>query len=292
MSRIVLSTSSSGLGNLDIKTNIQLIPMRLFVNNVEFIDGKNITQDRLISIMSDAACSAVHTSPAPAEEIDEILTNLYEQGYKEVFITVTSSGLSESYNIIKQVAQRFQDRMYVYVYDTKELNMCEAILALEAEHMLEQGESMSKIARRLDELRASHKLLFAIDTLSTLIKNKKLSATAGFFANMFNIKPVLQMTDDGKLIAINKIRKLERALDYIVEDFADSLQRPNTFAYILTMGRTDIDNYLINLIKRRTGIQNIPLLPVSNISMGNTGPTGVGLCVFEGEMPYAAQLLR
>ena len=77
-----------------------------------------------------------------------------------------------------------------------------------------------------------------------------------------------------------------------MEDFADSLQRPNTFAYILTMGRTDIDNYLINLIKRRTGIQNIPLLPVSNISMGNTGPTGVGLCVFEGEMPYAAQLLR
>lgn len=292
MGRIVLSTSSSGLGNIDIKTNIQLIPMRLFVNNVEFIDGKNITQDRLISIMSQSACSAVHTSPAPAEEIDEILTRLYEQGYKEVFITTTSSGVSESYAIIKQVAQRFQERMYVYVYDTKELNMCEAMLALEAEHLLAQGESLAKIARRLDELRASHSMLFAIDTLSTLIKNKKLSATAGFFANMFNIKPVLQMTDDGKLVAINKIRKLERALDYIVEDFADSLQRPDTFAYILTMGRTDIDNYLIDLINRRTGLRDIPVLPVSNISMGNTGPTGVGLCVFEGEIPYAAQLLR
>lgn len=292
MSRIVICTSSSGLGNIDVKTNIQLIPMRLFVNNVEFIDNKNITQDRLIKIMSDAACSAVHTSPAPEEEVDALFTRLYEQGYKEVFVCTTSSKLSESYAITKKVAQRFQDRMHIYVYDCKELNICEAMLALEAEHLLEQGESMSDIAMRLDDLRASHKMLFAIDTLSTLIKNKKLSATAGFFANIFNIKPVLKMTEAGELIAINKIRKLERALDYIVEDFAESLQRADTFSYVLTMGRSDIDNYLLDLIKRRTGLQKIPVLPVSNISMGNTGPTGVGLCVFEGKIPHAAQLFQ
>lgn len=48
MSRIVISTSSSGLDNLDINHKIDLIRLRLYVNNVEFIDGKNITNDRLL----------------------------------------------------------------------------------------------------------------------------------------------------------------------------------------------------------------------------------------------------
>lgn len=289
MSRIVISTSSSGLDNLNINNKIDLIRLRLIVNNVEFIDGKNITNERLQNLMTGPLCSAVRTQPAPAHEVEKLFTSLYQQGYKEVFVTTLSSKLSESYNIIKEVADSFLDRMDIVIYDCKELNMCEGMLALEAEHMMNEGQSMSQIVQRLDQLRAHHKMLFVVDDLSFLIRNKKLSATSGFFASLLKIKPVLQVTDDGEVIAVNKVRKLERALDHIVEALADSIKRSDTFAYILTTGCSNLDQHFVALIKQRTGVKSIPVLPVSNISLANQGPTGVGLCVFSGEIPHAAK---
>ena len=234
--------------------------------------------------MNDSNCSAVYTKPAPAEEVATLFADLYKQGYKEVFITCLSSKLSESYSIIKTAADRFQDRMNIYVYDCKEINICEAMLALEAEHMMDTGASMLDIARRLDQIRYNHKMLFAIDDLTYLIKNKKLSTTAGFFANMLSIKPVLEVTDGGEIIAVNKIRKINRALEHIIDNFAATLQRKDTFAYVMTMGRPDIDSYFLALLKERTGITDLPILRVSNISMANTGPTGIALGVFSEHM--------
>lgn len=289
MSRIVLSTSSSGLDDMDIKHNIELIRLRIHVNNVEFIDGKNISSERLQRLMNEISHSPVHTSPAPAHEVAMMLTNLQNKGVKEVFITTLSSQVSESYHIIKEVAESFKGRLDVYVYDTKDLNACEALLALEAEKLMQQGHNMHDIAARLDSLRQSHRMLFVADDLSYLIKNKKISGTAGFFANLFSIKPVLQVSDEGQIVPISKIRKVDKAFNYMIEEFSELLQRSDSFAYMLSAGRPDLDSRFIEMLKTRTRVDKIAVLPVSSISLANHGPSGLGLCVFNGDIPYAAK---
>lgn len=290
MSRIVLTTSSSGLDDMDIQHNVELIRLRIHVNNVEFIDGKNISSERLQYLMNEVSHSPVHTSPAPAHEVAMILSNLQSRGIKEVFITTLSSKVSESYQIISEVAKSFADNMDIYVYDTKDLNACEALLALEADYFMQQGYAMSDIASRLDALRRSHHMLFAADDLSYLIKNKKISGAAGFFANLFSIKPVLQVSKEGEVVPISKIRKIDKAFEYMVNQFAQVLPRKDSFAYILSAGRPDLDSRFIEMLKQRTGVDNIAVLPVSAISLANHGPSGLGLCVFEGDVPQAASM--
>lgn len=290
MSRKVLSTSSSGLDDMDIKHNVELIRLRIHVNNVEFTDGRNINSTRLQRLMNEVSHSPVHTSPAPAEEVAMQLSKLHEQGVKEVFITTLSSHVSESYNIISRVAQTFKDRMDVYVYDTKDLNACEALLALEADRLMQQGHTMPDIAARLDTIRGSHKMLFVADDLSYLIKNKKVSAPAGFFATFFSIKPVLKVSDEGEVLPIIKIRKLDKAFYYVIEQLSDTVKRKDSFAYMLSAGRPDLDARFLQMLKQKTGIEKIAVLPVSSISLANHGPSGLGLCVFEGDIPYAASL--
>lgn len=288
MSRIVLTTSSSGLDDMDIQHNVELIRLRIHVNDVEFIDGKNINSERLQYLMNEVSHSPVHTSPAPAHEVAMMLSNLQSRGIKEVFITTLSSKVSESYQIISEVAKSFADNMDIYVYDTKDLNACEALLALEADYFMQQGYAMSDIASRLDALRRSHHMLFAADDLSYLIKNKKISGAAGFFANLFSIKPVLQVSKEGEVVPISKIRKIDKAFEYMVNQFAEVLPRKDSFAYILSAGRPDLDSRFIEMLKQRTGVDNIAVLPVSAISLANHGPSGLGLCVFEGDVPQAA----
>ncbi len=290
MSRIVLTTSSSGLDDMDIQHNVELIRLRIHVNNVEFIDGKNISSERLQYLMNEVSHSPVHTSPAPAHEVAMMLSNLQSRGIKEVFITTLSSKVSESYQIISEVAKSFADNMDIYVYDTKDLNACEALLALEADYFMQQGYAMSDIASRLDALRRSHHMLFAADDLSYLIKNKKISGAAGFFANLFSIKPVLQVSKEGEVVPISKIRKIDKAFEYMVNQFAEVLPRKDSFAYVLSAGRPDLDSRFIEMLKQRTGVDNIAVLPVSAISLANHGPSGLGLCVFEGDVPQAASM--
>lgn len=290
MSRIVLTTSSSGLDDMDIQHNVELIRLRIHVNDVEFIDGKNINSERLQYLMNEVSHSPVHTSPAPAHEVAMILSNLQSRGIKEVFITTLSSKVSESYQIISEVAKSFADNMDIYVYDTKDLNACKALLALEADYFMQQGYAMSDIASRLDALRRSHHMLFAADDLSYLIKNKKISGAAGFFANLFSIKPVLQVSKEGEVVPISKIRKIDKAFEYMVNQFAEVLPRKDSFAYILSAGRPDLDSRFIEMLKQRTGVDNIAVLPVSAISLANHGPSGLGLCVFEGDVPQAASM--
>lgn len=291
MKRAVITTSSSSLDNIDISNNIGLIRLHLNVHNVDFIDGKNITLSKLQKIMLETAIAPVKTSPAPLEEVKQMFSALCQQDYTEVFVITLSSQMSESYNIVTEAAQYFSEHLDIHVFDAKELNFCEAVLALEAEHMTEQGYTMEDIAQHLTAIRDNHQFLFAVDDLSYLIKNKKLSATAGFFANLLKIKPVLQITDEGQIVALNKIRHIERALDFIINEFTNIVAEKESFLYVLDVGDEQLTQKVVGLFKDKLNIDDIPVVPVSSISVANHGPNAIGIGVFTETIPWAVSQL-
>ena len=292
MRRKIIDTSTSGLDNLNINNEIELIRAHIYINNVEFIDGKDINTKRLRHLMMSMNSSAVRTAPAPAEEVADMLTKFYQQGYQELFIISLTSKHSESFEIIQQVSDSFKDRMDIYVYDSKNFDVCEAMMALEAEHMTRQGHSMLEIAKRLDQLRLSHSMLFAVNDLSYLIKNKKVSSASGFLANLLDVKPILSVNTEGKLEINKKIRGIDKTLDYMVRKVAKHIKDTDSFVYILSTGETELDNRLVNKVKQYTPLDNVPILPLSTVSTANQGPTGTGLCMFSGEVPYAAKYYK
>ena len=289
MRRKIINTSTSGLYNLNIQHDIELIRAHIYINNVEFIDGKNITTDRLRYLMSTMNSSAVHTTPSSAEEVTIMFNNFYKQGYQELFVISLTSRHSDSYQIIKQVANKFQDLMDIYVYDCRSFDICEAMMALEAEYMTQQGFNMPQIASRLDKLKASHNMLYAVNDLSYLVKNEKISSVSVFIASLFNVKPILQINDEGKLIIAKKVRSIDKSLEYMVNQLAHHIQGKDFFVYILSSGEKELDNSLINKIRQHTPIRQITVFPLSTVSIANQGPTGVGLCTFLGDIPYAAK---
>lgn len=175
------------------------------------------------------------TSPASHEEVREQLNKLYEQGYRDVFIVCISSVFSDSYLIISQVAKEFADRMNIYVYDTKMANLGEGALAYEADVMLHEGKSFDEIVRRLDVIRHGSTIQFAVNDLSHLIKNQKLSMAAVFFANLLDIKPILEINQIGEVTVVEKIRRIENSLDYIGINVKKMMQRAN-FTYLISCG--------------------------------------------------------
>lgn len=290
MSRIVVSTSSSSLNLLPFSTRIKTLPLHVTINNVEFTDGKNVSPASLTKLMVDFPHSIATTSPATEAEVTAFFLDLYKNGYNEIFVCCLSSQFSQSYQILKSVQQALIDKITIFIYDTKTLNLDEGALAYEADYLLQQGKTFFEITQRLDQLRKSSTFLFTLYDLHYIIQNKKLSAPAGFFANLFDIKPIMEINQAGNIVAKDKVRKIDKALSRLGKEIVTFTQGKASFIYLASGGyQADID-YFADILVHEYGLKNLPVIPVSTISLANHGPRGVAIGAFAGEVPKIAEL--
>lgn len=289
MSKIVLSTSSSCLDLLNIKHNIKLIPLHVKINGVDFIDGKNINPTRLAQIMKDNPTAVAKTSPPTIEEVTQYFLDLYKKGYTDIFLCCLSSQFSQSYEVFHTVRQSLLDKLNIYIYDTKTLNLNEGALAYEADCLLQEGKSFTEIANALDRLRETSSFLFTLYDLNYIIQNQKLSAPAGFFANLFDIKPLMEINQAGNIVAKNKVRKMDNALEQLGRKTLEFIQDEPSFIYLSSAGYQEDVEYFSQILSKKLELHNLPIISVSSISLANHGPRGVGIGAFAGEIPKIAK---
>lgn len=291
MKRIVVSTSSSSLNYTNIPHDICLIPFHIIVNGVDYLDIKQIDTIRLSRMIEDNPALRVKTSPATEQEVHALFERLCNEGYEEVLVCTISSSISHSHKIFDSLKTKYVGRMNIYVYDTKTLNIDEGALAFEADLMMKEGKSMFEIITRLDELRKHSLFMFTLSDLDFIIRNKKLSAPAGFIANLFGIKPVMWVNDEGFVVPKDKIRKIERSMRYMAESIIAQISGKDAFVYIADTTQGMYTNQFKQMLANDYGLKNLPVIHVSTVSLANHGIAGVGIGVYYGEVPRITQYL-
>lgn len=292
MKRVVYSTSTSCLDYLRVSHPVNSIHQHLIMNGVRFLDGKNMTLRGLRQILlANTSTTDMRTEPASHAEILTLLNQIEAEGYDEVLILTHSFRLSESFNIINEVKSQFRGRLRIFVLDTKQINMAQGMVALDLAQMFLAGRPMSDLQYHLEKLAQAQQSLFVVDDLSYLIKSNRLKPTAGFFANLFDIKPVLSIEKDGEIKAVDKVRKLERAIDLMVKKMTPSLMQQPNFPFIYNAGNYELVEYLQGILAHYLGITDIPVLPISPVSVATHGPNTVGLGMFSGVVPNCVEMI-
>lgn len=289
MKRIVYTTSTSCLDYIDSLHSVRSIHQHLIINNVRFLDGYNISLDRVKHLIVDNPVSNMYTEPATPQEIMAIFNKLEAEGYHEVLMLTHSTKLSKSFDIIREVKAQFQGKMRIFVLDTKQINVVQGMMVLDAAEMFLAGAMIPEIEAHLDRLAQAHQSLFVVDDLSYLIKSKRLKPTAGFIANLFDIKPVLSIQKDGEIKPVDKVRKFERAIEFMVSEMTPSLTAKPNFAFIYNAGNPNLVAYLQWVLSDRLGMENTVVAPVSPVSVATHGPNTVGMGVFVGDIPRSAK---
>lgn len=292
MSRIVLSTTSSCLEELNVPHKLEFIRFTVTVNNVEFIDGKNINHERLCDIMLKSPAAPSSTAATPVDELLAMFDSLAARGYKEVFVVAISSQVSKTVEHLQAAKAQYTGNMELYIYDSKSMTIPEGMLAFEADQLFRQGMPAEAVAARLNEIRINSLSYITVSKLDYLIANKKLSAPAGFFASLFDIKPVIALTQSGRLVPVKKIRKIENAIGYMAEKIYQFKQQyRDAYVYVLVSGDPVLNDYTLKLLAQKYGIANIPVLSTSSITLANHGPHMVGIGGFHGERPLLTKYL-
>lgn len=207
----VLTDSNSGITQAQGKQmNITVLPMPFTIDGKDYLEDIDLTQEDFFRMLSEDA--DIHTSqPSPAEVIDTYKKLLEE--YDEVLHIPMSSGLSSTCANAITYAEDFDGKVQVVNNQRISVTMRQSVI--DAIRMAENGMSALEIKNILEETKFDSSIYIMLNTLKYLKKGGRITPAAATFAEILNLKPILQIQGE-KLDAFSKCRGVKQAKNIMI----------------------------------------------------------------------------
>lgn len=131
-----------------------------------------------------------------------------------------SSALSSTYNNIciaaDMVKTEFPD-IHIIVIDSLSASLGEGLMVYRAVQLKDEGKSIEETAAYIKEHVLNFVHLFTVDDLFHLHRGGRVSKATAIIGSLAGIKPVLYVSDEGKLEAYGKVRGRKKSLLELVD---------------------------------------------------------------------------
>lgn len=279
MSKVgVLLCGNSGIDYIDHEFDIPVIRSILLFGEEEYSDYVDITAPVFYQKLVDNPDVAPSTAQAATGVILEQYEEMLKKGYDELFVVTLSQHLSGTYEGCVMAANMLED-VKITVFDSKSVSFPEAKMGLKAAEMFSQGASTEEVVKELEFIRDNSMIWFSVETLKYLVKNGRLSGAAGFVGSLMKVKPMLEVTKEGKVESIEKIRTTSKAVERVIEKFLEEIEGKDVEVFTINTNRNERIAYISQRIRQArpeiTKINDYPLTPVVGAHAG-PGTVGIG----------------
>lgn len=272
------------------KRDIHYICFHFQLDGKDYPDdlGQTIPFDKFYQAMADGA--ETRTSQVNAEEYEEYFERFLKDG-KDILHLSLSSGISGTINSAQAAKQRLQAK-----YPERKINLVDSLGASSGYGLLmdtladlrDSGYTLEQATEwaEKNKLRLHH-WFFSTD-LTFYIKGGRISKAAGFFGQMLNICPLLNMDNLGRLIPREKIRTKRRVIRAIVDKMAEHAENGEQYSgkcYISQSACLEDAQAVAALVEQRFPNLNGKVLinSVGTTIGAHTGPGTVALFFFGDE---------
>ena len=225
------------------------------------------------------------TSQINPEQARESLEPFAKEG-KDILYIGFSSGLSGSYNSVRMAAEDLKEEypdINIIAIDSLCACMGEGLLLYKALELKEHGMSMEEIAKWVEanKLHICHNV--TVDDLNHLHRGGRISKTTAVVGSMIKIKPIIHMSDEGKLVVIGKERGRKKSLVSIVDRMEKQMQGYDNDIVMITHGDCIEDaEFVKKQVEERFGIHNVMINGIGSVIGSHTG-AGVVAVFFMGD---------
>lgn len=269
METVIIIDSASDLPGEYVKeNNIPLLCLNVNFKGKEYKDdlGKTLPYEEFykevrVGEMPSTAQINIYTY---AEEFKKHVN----QG-KAVICIVLSSGLSGSYNSACMAREMILEEIKdadITVIDSKCASMGEGLLDYYAVEMLKKGASKEEIVNWVEENKLKLNHWFTVDDLNHLKRGGRVSGTAAMIGTLLDIKPVLHIDDEGKLIPVTKVKGRKKSIRTLAEELEKRIVNPEEQVIFISHGDCLEDAKLLEKII-------LEKFKVKDILINNIGPT-------------------
>ena len=225
------------------------------------------------------------TSQINPEQAREALEPFAKEG-KDILYIGFSSGLSGSYNSVRMAAEDLKEEypdINIIAIDSLCACMGEGLLLYKALELKEHGMSMEEIAKWVEanKLHICHNV--TVDDLNHLHRGGRISKTTAVVGSMIKIKPIIHMSDEGKLVVIGKERGRKKSLVSIVDRMEKQMQGYDNDNVMNTHGDCiEHAEFVKKQVEERFGIHNVMINGIGSVIGSHTG-AGVVAVFFMGD---------
>lgn len=207
----------------DLTPNSELcdlfVPISVTIDGKIYKDGIDLNTDTFYELLTSSEDFPKTAQPSPAE-FTEVFEQIKNDG-DEIICFLLSSGLSGTYQSAN-IAKSMVDYDKIYIVDTKTATRMIGVLVKYARDLAAKGVSASEIVEKCEQLKSKVKVIAGVDTLEYLYKGGRLSRTSAAVGTLAGIKPIITVTEDGKVETLGKCIGKARTMQFIQKKLDDT----------------------------------------------------------------------
>lgn len=282
MSFTIITDSGANLTSKQIKDfGVKIVSLTYNVGDKEYLSyvpGEETDYKAFYDMLRNK--EHIKTSLVSYDRVEAALKTEFESGNDVLYIAF-SSALSGSYlvakNCIDDLAEVYPDRKAVIV-DSLCASMGQGLLVKYAVDKQKEGLSLEDVANWLEDNKLNLVHLFTVDDLFFLKRGGRLSGTVAVVGTILNIKPLLHVSDEGKLISYGKTRGRRVSIDELVTRMGKiGTDLKNQDIFISHGDCIDDAEYMAKSIKEKYAVKSVTINYVDQVIGSHSGPGTLAL---------------
>ena len=264
------------------KLNVKTASLNLLFRGQTLADSV----DQGIQEMYDAlrAGEAASTSAINPSGWAELMEAELAAG-QDVLVITFSSGLSTTYQsaviAAGELAEKYPQRK-LRVVDSLCASLGQGLLVWYACRKRDEGAALAELADWLESEKGRICQWFTVDDLMYLKRGGRVSAATALVGTMLQIKPVLHVDEEGRLISMSKVRGRKASVEAMAKKFDElGISGENDTVFICHGDCREDAEYLAGLLKQR-GVREVFIGYTGAVIGSHSGP-GTLAIFFRGQ---------
>jgi len=281
MNSVIITDSCCDLPLSFIKEHhLPVIGLTITMNGQEYVDdmGETLSSHDFYDAVRGGAMPT--TSQINTQQFIDTFKGYLEKGQDVIYIAFSSalSGTCNSAVIAKETLKEEYPERKVTVIDSLSASMGQGLLVYYAILMKEKGHSDEEIIDWLENHKLELNHWFTVDDLNHLKRGGRVSSTAAFIGTILDIKPVLYVNNEGRLIPSEKVKGRKKSIRMLADLLCKRIVNPEEQSVFISHADCLEDaQYLEKLINERVQVKEIVINPIGVVIGSHTGPGAIAV---------------
>lgn len=285
---VIMTDSSCDLPQeLADQLGLEVLPLEVMADGKNYrnwLDGRDKGFKEFYKLAREG--KELKTSAVNTAAFEEKMEKLLKEG-KDVLYIGFSAGLSTTYNsgesAARELREKYPDRK-IYTVDTLAASLGQGMITYYAAKKKEEGATIEEVRDFVESEKLHMCHWFTVDDLNYLKRGGRISAATAAIGTMLSIKPVMHMDNEGHLVAVGKARGRKAALKALADSMESTMLPGRNETIFISHGDSLEDaEYLANLVRERTGVQDIVINYVGPVIGAHSGPGTIALFFWGSE---------
>lgn len=263
---------------------LKVLPLSFIMEGKEYFnypDNRDMDPHAFYEKLRSGALGT--TAAVNVGTFQETMAPIVEEG-RDILCISFSSALSTTYQsacIAAEDVMASHPGCKISVVDSRAASLGQGLLIYLAVREKNRGRSLEEVRDFVEERKDHIDHWFTVDDLNHLKRGGRVSAAAALLGTMLQMKPVLHVDDEGRLIPVSKVRGRKASIKALLDKMEELVEDPSV-VFISHGDCGDEAQALAEAIRERFPVEKLVVNYVGPVIGNHSGPGTMAL-FFQGK---------